>query len=61
MQAAGDVRRRDHDAVAILPGIIVRLEIALLLPVLVQRLLDIFGIVCFVHYASLITALAAWP
>ncbi len=51
VQAAGDVRRRDHDAEAFLAFVAVRLEIALLFPVLVQRLFDMFWVVCGVELA----------
>ena len=50
MQTAGDVRRRDHDAEGLFAFIAVRLEIALLFPVLVKRLFDILGVVCLFHY-----------
>lgn len=47
MQTAGDVRRRDHDAEGLFAFIAVRLEIALLFPVLVKRLFDILGLYVF--------------
>ena len=50
MQTAGDVRRRDHDAEALLAFITIRFEIALLFPVLVKRLFDILWVVCLFHY-----------
>ncbi|MNT34639.1 hypothetical protein D3C72_1706330 [compost metagenome] len=50
MQTAGDVRRRDHDAEGLFAFIAVRLEIALLFPVLVKRLFDISWVVCLFHY-----------
>jgi hypothetical protein len=43
MQTAGDVWRWDHDAEGLFAFIAVRLEIALLFPVLVKRLFDIAG------------------
>ncbi|SUH40053.1 Uncharacterised protein [Salmonella enterica subsp. enterica] len=50
MQTAGDVRRRDHDAEGLFAFVAVRLEIALLFPVLVKRLFDILGVICLFHY-----------
>ena len=50
MQTAGHVRRRDHDAEALLALIAIRFEVALLLPVLVKRLFDILGVICLFHY-----------
>ena len=50
MQTAGDVRRRDHDAEGLFAFIAVRLEIALLFPVLVKRLFDIAWVICLFHY-----------
>ncbi|MNU84322.1 hypothetical protein D3C71_740410 [compost metagenome] len=50
MQTAGDVRRRDHDAEGLFAFIAIRLEIALLFPVLVKRLFDISWVVCLFHY-----------
>ena len=50
MQTAGDVRRRDHDAEALLAFITIRFEIALLFPMLVERLFDILWVVCLFHY-----------
>lgn len=41
MQAAGNVRRRDHDAETFLAGIAIRFEIALAFPVIVQLLFDL--------------------
>ena len=50
MQTAGDVRRRDHDAEGLFAFVAVRLEIALLFPVLVKRLFDIAWVICLFHY-----------
>ncbi|MNE93517.1 hypothetical protein D3C80_1913760 [compost metagenome] len=52
VQAAGHVRRRDHDGKAFFTGITMRLEIALLFPVLVKRLLDVLRVICLIHFAS---------
>ena len=52
VQAAGDVRRRDHDGKAFFTGITMWLEIALLFPVLVKRLLDVLRVICLIHFAS---------
>ncbi|WP_244263112.1 hypothetical protein [Yersinia intermedia] len=49
VQAAGYVRRRDHDAIAFFAGIAIWLEIALLFPMLIQRLLDFLRAVCFIE------------
>ncbi|CQR23062.1 Uncharacterised protein [Yersinia enterocolitica] len=49
VQATGDVRRRDHDAVAFFTGIAVRLEITLFFPVFIQRLFDFLRAVCFIE------------
>ena len=49
VQAAGDVRRRDHDAEAFLAGVAVRLEVTLILPMIVQLLFDLFWVVCGVE------------
>ncbi|MNC09927.1 hypothetical protein D3C75_575610 [compost metagenome] len=49
MQAAGNVRRRDHDAEAFLAGIAIWLKVALLFPMLVKRLFDILRVICLFH------------
>ncbi len=49
MQAAGHVRRRDHDAVAFFAGIAVWFEITLFLPMFIQRLLNFLRAVCFIE------------
>ncbi len=54
MQAAGDVRRRDHDAKAFLAGVAIRFKVALLFPVLVERLLDILRVICLVHFCYVV-------
>ncbi|CAH0325855.1 hypothetical protein SRABI106_04544 [Rahnella aquatilis] len=51
VQAAGDVRRRDHDGKAFFTGVTMWLEIALLFPVLVKRLLDVLRVICLIHFA----------
>ncbi len=53
MQTAGDVRRRDHDAEGLFAFVAVRLEIALLFPVLVKRLFDILGLYVFPLFRGL--------
>ena len=40
VQAAGDVRRRDHDAEGVFAGVAVGLEVTLGFPVLIERLFD---------------------
>ena len=51
VQAAGDVGRRDHDAVgiAVIARIAFRGEEAVIFPVLVPALFDIVGVVAFIH------------
>ncbi|MNE30330.1 hypothetical protein D3C80_1238380 [compost metagenome] len=68
VQAAGNVRRRDHDAEAFLAGITIWLEVTLVFPVIVQLLFDLFRVVCGIemtvclfHFISLFSELAALP
>ena len=49
MQAAGDVRRRQHDAVGVARGIVIGREIAALLPYGIPAGLDGMGVEGLVH------------